>query len=313
MTFTPGFSTTVQLRPRYEGCNICTWIGFKHVNYLVEEAVLGLFRTATMAPGRLYEEYGLGLDITRISTRILKALHVDDEVTAEVRVLTIERGAQLAVTLSVGKTKAVSAKVSVVLLRDTRVGGEVAPIPEEIRGLVVDTYRVAELRSLPMSDLAVGIGRNAVTRQVDRQFRTGSGHAIAWRWRVPYFYCHYVTRLQMSGLLRNMEEVVDLFLLEQGASIRTMLDTADLIPVVPNSEIELWDEVGMEEEILTVFEVESVFKNSVYTARMDTYALREGNAVHVSTGRIMHGYAHIDSRRDWSMIEFDDRLRAAVG
>ena len=36
--------TTTQLRPRYEGSNICTWIGFKHVNYLVEEAVLEHFR-----------------------------------------------------------------------------------------------------------------------------------------------------------------------------------------------------------------------------------------------------------------------------
>ena len=33
------------MRPRYEGANICTWIGFKHVNYLVEEAVLAHFRS----------------------------------------------------------------------------------------------------------------------------------------------------------------------------------------------------------------------------------------------------------------------------
>ena len=32
------------LRPRYEGANIRTWIGFKHLMYLAEEAVLEWLR-----------------------------------------------------------------------------------------------------------------------------------------------------------------------------------------------------------------------------------------------------------------------------
>ncbi|MFJ1828214.1 hypothetical protein ACIOG9_26570, partial [Streptomyces sp. NPDC088178] len=63
--------STLEIRPRYEGSNICTWIGFKHVNYLVEEAVLNHLRQAGIAPGAIYETYGLCTDIVDIDTRIL--------------------------------------------------------------------------------------------------------------------------------------------------------------------------------------------------------------------------------------------------
>jgi hypothetical protein len=72
-------------------------------------------------------------------------------------------------------------------------------------------------------------------------------------------------------------------------------------------------EALMEEELLTVFEVESVFKDATYTARMDCYALREGGAVKVATGVITHGYAVIDGRTAWALVAFDDRMMAAVG
>lgn len=311
MSFTPGFRITTILRPRYEGCNICTWIGFKHVNYLVEEATLALFRRAGFGPGALYEQYGLGLDIIKMSTRILKALHIDDEVRADVEVKSLAARAELTVTLTVNQTKAVTSKVSVALVRDQRLSGETRPIPVVLQSFATDTCRSSDPHAVALAEQPSEGGRSAIA-DIPTVLQQATGRGVAWRWRVPYFYCHYVTRLQMSGLLRNMEEIVDLFLVHRGASIRTMLDTDDLIPVVPSSEIELYDEVEMAEEILTVFEVETVFKGTVYTARMDTYALREGKAVLVSSGRITHGYAHIDSRRDWSMVEFNEALLRAV-
>jgi len=76
--------TRVQLRPRFEGSNICTWIGFKHDNYLVEEAILEHFRSADLSTRKLYEELGLGLDFVEMDVRILSSLHLDDLVTADV-------------------------------------------------------------------------------------------------------------------------------------------------------------------------------------------------------------------------------------
>src|SRR3954451_18498922 len=84
MTPTVTAPTELRLRPRYEGSNIATWIGFKHVNYLVEEAVLDHFRQLGTSARSLFEDHGVGFEIIDIDTRILHALHVDDEVDATV-------------------------------------------------------------------------------------------------------------------------------------------------------------------------------------------------------------------------------------
>jgi acyl-CoA thioesterase FadM len=314
----PADATSTTLRPRFEGCNICTWIGFKHVNFLVEEAVIDHVRQRWAGPRELFEEYGVGLDIVDIDTRILHALHSDDEVVA-----TVSPGKEKAGRLSLkvvievdrpaGRLKAVTSKVSVVLRRDDRhTSVPPAPLAAELEAFAVDRLGGPVA---PVAAVTSGhpVGRGTVTQDVPAELRTGDGPAVAWSWRIPYFYCHHTVRLQMSGLLRQLEEVVDLFLEERGVSIRTLLDEQDWIPVVPHSRITMLGEALMEEELLTVFEVESVFKDATYTARMDCYAMREGGAVKVATGVITHGYALIDGRTSWALVAFDDRMLKAVG
>lgn len=310
-------ATTTLLRPRFEGTNICTWTGFKHVNYLVEEAVLDHLRQRGWPARRLFEEHGLAVELTSIDTRILHALHYDDEVQATVVPMPASDGAmRLRVTIHVdrpgGTVKAVTSRVSVLLRIDDRHGSAPGPVPAELAGHAVarignDTVRV------PLGSLHPESGRGAVSQDVPEALRTGTGPAVVWRWRIPYFYCHATVRLQMSGLLRQMEEVVDLFLAERGVSIRTLLDEQDWIPVVPHSSITMLGEALMEEDLVTVLEVDHVFKTATYDARMDCYVVRGDELVKVATGRITHGYAHIDGRGDWSLVEFDDRMLTAVG
>lgn len=314
-TAAPATSTT--LRPRFEGTNICTWTGFKHVNYLVEEAVLDHLRQRGWAARTLFEQYGLGVELTAIDTRILHALHYDDEVRATVTAMPDRDGAmRLRVAIEAdrpgGAVKAVSSRVSVQLRIDDRHGSAPQPVPAELAAHAV--ARVGDdSRRVPLGALAMETGRGAVTQDVPAELRTGTGPAIAWRWRIPYFYCHATVRLQMSGLLRQMEEVVDLFLSERGVSIRTLLDEQDWIPVVPHSSITMLGEALMEEDLVTVLEVDHVFKTATYDARMDCYVVRGEELVQVATGRITHGYAHIDGRGDWSLISFDERMLTAVG
>src|SRR5215211_6340642 len=117
------WSTTSVVYPRYEGANICTWIGFKHVNYLVEEAVLNHFRDCGLPPRALYEEHGLGLDLVDLDTRISHALHLDDAVAARVVPVAGAAGGSLAfrVTLELAGVPgpAVSARVVACLRVDT--------------------------------------------------------------------------------------------------------------------------------------------------------------------------------------------------
>ena len=70
--------SVLDARPRFEGSNICTWIGFKHVMYVVEEAVLDHLRQSGLTPRRLFEEHGLGVEIVDSHARIMHALHMDD-------------------------------------------------------------------------------------------------------------------------------------------------------------------------------------------------------------------------------------------
>lgn len=310
-------STTTTLRPRFEGTNICTWTGFKHVNYLVEEAVLDHLRQRGWAARTLFEKHGLGVELTSIDTRILHALHYDDEARATVTTMPGSDGAlRLRVILEVdrpgGAVKAVTSRVSVLLRIDDRHGDAPAPVPAQLAGHAVARVGDDGLR-VPLAGLVLENGRGAVTQDVPEALRTGTGPAIAWRWRIPYFYCHATVRLQMSGLLRQMEEVVDLFLAERGVSIRTLLDEQDWIPVVPHSSITMLGEALMEEDLVTVLEVDHVFKTATYDARMDCYVVRGEELVKVATGRITHGYAHIDGRGDWSLVAFDERMLAAVG
>lgn len=315
--FATDSQSEVLLRPRFEGANICTWIGFKHVNYLVEEAVIAHFRAAGYGVGRLFEDFGLGFDIVNLQTRILHALHIDDEVRAVVTKLpsaneTCQFRVHLMVRRRAADVKAVSAKVDVVLRRDSRHrGGEILATPAELASFEVETIGPpAESIPIPPSVSALSVA--GVSGRVPAELLAKGGKAVMWRQRIPYFYCHHTVRLQMSGLLRNMEEVVDLFLEEHGASIRTLLDEQDWIPVVPVSQISMHGEGLMEEEILTVMEVTQVFKQSTYTARVDTYAIRGEELFLLATGSITHGYAVIENRSDWSLIEFDGRLMSAV-
>ncbi|MFR9731950.1 hypothetical protein ACL03H_22195 [Saccharopolyspora sp. MS10] len=296
-------ATRTELRPRYEGSNICTWIGFKHVNYMVEEAVLDHLRQRGFPAGGLYERFGLCTDIAAIDTKILTAFHIDDLAVAEVRQVDGSGpGMSFEVEMTVRRAeliKAVTAKVSVAFRSDDR-GLPVEPVPAELAAHVV-----AEL-GRPAEAVEVG-DRDPV------ELLTEGANAFGWVWRMPYFYCHFTERVQMSGYLRQMEEVVDLFLADRGVSIKKLLDEQDWIPVVPHSRIELLGEARMEEELYTIFTVERVFKRLTYTARMDCYVLRDGVLVPTATGRITHGYAVIDNRRDWSLVDFDDQMLAALG
>jgi len=314
---------SVQGRPRYEGSNICTWIGFKHVMYLVEEAVLEAVRQTTPGAQALFEEHGLGVDIVDSDARILTALHIDDVARTEVTRQPDDGSGELAFRTVTwldrpgGKpVKAVTAKVRVVLRRAT----DAPAVPDELAGWTVPEISRAPAGAPPRPSVgspvdgaggSIGRGVVGAADETARALVAGS-NALVWKWRIPYFYCHFTERIQHSGYLRIMEEVVDLFLADRGISIRRMLTDQKWIPVVPQARVEILREALMEEELYTVFTVEDVFKDLTYTARMDCYVLRGDELVQTATGRITHGYALILDRHAWEVVPFDERTLAAL-
>ncbi len=303
-------------RPRYEGANIRTWIGFKHFEYLVEEAVLQYFRDRGYGPAVLYHTYGLGLEIVDSSIQLPNALNVDDEVTATVTAAPTQPAGMLALNVKFTATreagnigdeteaKVLSGKVRVALVREKDAPGD-APAPADL-----DPYVVSDVAELD------GPAREPVAAATDEDVRGAlvpeGSNAFLWSWRVPYFYCHYSHRLQHSGYVRALEEIVDRFLAERDLSIYTMLEERGWIPVVSRARVRMLADVLMEETLHTVFTVEDVIKNSLYTARFDAYVRRDGRLVHTATGSIMHGYAISRGEGVGSLAQFDERALTAL-
>ncbi|WEO94739.1 hypothetical protein A6P39_012380 [Streptomyces sp. FXJ1.172] len=313
--------TTVVLSPGYEGANIGTIIGFKHVNYLVEKAVIEHFRRSGLPVGRLYEQHGLGFDITGIDSRLQTALVVDDQASLEVVPTTAEGADTLSfkVTITVERDGAVKkAVVSKVLARLRRDDNDVRmlrrlPVPEGLEAFVTD--RIGGASPGPAVPEADGdtllSGGSAETDAVLEQLLAGR-NAYGWKFRIPYPYVHFFDRLQMSGYLRLMEEAKHRFVDARGISIRELLAERNWIPAVTHSRVTLLDEALLEEDLYVVYTVEDVFKNLLYTSRLDTYVVRDGHLVQTSTGTITHAYGVVENGSEGRLVTFDDRVLAAL-
>ncbi|MFI6433729.1 hypothetical protein [Rhodococcus oryzae] len=304
-------TTEIELRPGYEGANIGPWIGFKHVNYLVEEAVLNHFRVTGSDVRSLYVDGGLCWEIVDIDTRIIHVFNLDETVRLRVRPVASPSGGEhtFEVLILGGRlgedVRLARSRVSVSLRLDSRWASARAAVSPALETAVVSRIRrqapAAGFGAMPSDDIPT-----------DVSLLTEGRNAFQWTLRVPYFYCHFTERLQMSGYLRIMEEVVDRFLADRGVSIRSLLDDKQLIPAVPRSRISMLDEVYMEEDLHIVFVVDDVFKNLTFTARMECYVVRDGALVNVAVGAITHGYAMLEDRGRWGLSKLDERLCRAL-
>jgi acyl-CoA thioesterase FadM len=274
-------ATTVAVagRPRFEGANIRTWIGFKHFLYLVEEAVLQWFREQGLAPGRLYHELGLGLELVDSSAVLPALLEIDDEVVAEV---TETQPGRFTVRLRVDDATVLRGKVRVALVQEADAA---AAVPPELAPLVAPRA-VTTAESMP------------------RSFR--------WSWRARYFHCHFSNRVQHSAYVRALEEVVDRFLAARGLPIPRLLDERGWIPVVSRVRVQLLADAHMDEVVHTTFAVTDVLKRSAYDGRMDCWVERDGGFVRTATATILHGYAASRGEHAGRLLELDDATLAAL-
>ncbi|MFD4548741.1 thioesterase family protein [Streptomyces sp. NPDC058251] len=304
-----------QGRPRYEGANIRTWIGFKHFEYLVEEAVLQWFRDRGIGPSALYHAYGIGLEFVDSSIRLPATLTIDDEVSATAVPGTPVRGRGLPFTVKLtverdGKTVPIlSGKVRVALVRE-KDAPQNEPLPAAL-----EPFTVAEVAELVPAGAGLVLPEAIdvpAGSDVQAALVPAGSNGFLWSWRIPYFYCHFSDRLQHSGYVRAMEEVVDRFLESRGLAVGRMLDERGWIPVVSRARVQLLADAHMEETLHTVFTVEEIVKDVMYTARMDCYVLRDGRLIPTATGTILHGYAVSRGENAGALAEFDAATRTAL-
>lgn len=285
---------TCRGRPRYEGANIGTWVGFKQFVYLAEDAVLQHYRDRGTGPGRLFHDTGAQLSFVEHSVRLPGPVFVDDEVWAEAVPVTGAGGAEdtFGVTLTVrrdGQTVPVlKGKVRVAFVAPHGLTGE---LPAELAGRVV-----ADLADLRPAAPAPG------------GFRPG----FRWTETIPYPHCQFSDRMQHSGYVRDLEEVVHRYLAERGISIRRMLTERNWIPAVTRSQVRLLADAYLEEELHTVFTVDDTVKDVMFSGRMDCYVVRDGRIVHTATGSITHGYGVASGPDAGQVAVMDAQTQAAL-
>ncbi|MGP3924290.1 thioesterase family protein [Streptomyces sp. 8N616] len=282
MTMTTNALAT-SLRPRYEGANMGTLIGFKHMLYLVEEAVLDWFRHRGFGPHRLLHEHGLALQLVDTSARLVRVLTIDDEATAYVRA---RKPGHFSVTLTTYRdgteVTILRARVTAELFAPDKTAPHTT-LPNDLASLLThsaDTSAAAQRHNHPLpagEDPGVLLAPNGSER-------------FWWSWKARYTYCHYFDRVQHSGYIRTLEETVDRFLAARGIGIVTILKDRGWVPVVSKVHVQLLTAAHIDETIHTTFAVEGVSAGRTYEARMDCHAERDGELVHTATATITHGY-----------------------
>ncbi|WP_309222736.1 thioesterase family protein [Micromonospora sp. CP22] len=275
--------TVVAGRPRFEGANIRTWIGFKHFMYLVEEAVLQWLRDHGHPPGQLFHRHGLGVEIVDCSVQLPAVLDIDDEVDAQVD---RGRGDRLDVTLRVrrdGRDVTVArASVRLALVRE-RTAEESTPVAPDLAPWVVDDLGGA-------AD-APGSRPYDPRRPVRDQLVDPDSPALYWPWRARYFYCHYSDRVQHSAYVRCVEAAVDRLLEARGISVGRLLAERAWIPVVSRARVRIHQAAHMEETVHTVVDVDSVLREQLFEVRLTCHVVRDDRLLTVAEGRVLHGYA----------------------
>lgn len=292
-------TTQTLLRPRFEGANIRTWIGFKHLLYMVEEAILQWFREHGPGPQSLFHEHGLELEIMDCSAQLIALLEIDDEVIAEAAP---SQGNQFAVRLLARRrgSDVVSVKAKVQLALIPEKGGAGKPLPGKMATWAFHP-------AVSQDDLLLTPGQSAASA-----LTPAGSRAFLWPWRARYFHCHYSDRVQHSAYVRALEEVVDRFLEARGISVERMLRDYRWIPVVSRVRVTMLADAHMEETVYTTFTVDDVMKGITFDGRMDCYVQRGNRLVHTATARILHGYAISEGERAGQLTELDQATIVAL-
>ncbi|NHC16218.1 thioesterase [Motilibacter sp. E257] len=242
--------------------------------FLAEDAVLSAFRQAGLGPQRLFEEHGIGLEVVDTSTRLVGTLHVDDAVTGTVTPVANRHanGLSFAVHLSAeregGPVPVLNGRLTVAPVTEKE--GRGAPPPAELAAHLV-----------PETTSAPGVAEPAAW---------AAPGGFEWQWNIPYYACHYYTRLQSNAYVRLLEETVDRYLEWAGLPITGLLATRDWIPVVSRARVQMIADAFMGETLHVTFTVDDVLKDTLFTGRMDCYVVRDGQRIHTATATIMHGY-----------------------
>lgn len=299
----------VELRPSKEGANIFLWIGFKHIIYLMEEAVLEYIKTKVGRIGDLFVNQNIAVEIVSSDIELMKVLSIDDKVRAEVQKKDNSNDDELLflVNLYVHNERIATGKL-IIVIRSV-INQETSPLTYEKDFITFEMNRSNILKEPEFPSIIESSTTTYGIPSIKNIADLDPNKGFIWRKKVPYFYCHYSRKIQYSGYIRVIEEVVELYLESRGISIRYMLENRGWIPVVLKTNIDLITDVFMEEELWIVFTVVEIKLDLLYNAKFETYVKRGDRYILSSRGSILHGYADTTT---WSLASLDKKTIHAL-
>ncbi|WP_412076469.1 hypothetical protein ACLF6K_13110 [Streptomyces xanthophaeus] len=277
-----------------EGANIRTWIGFKHFEYVVSDAV---------------REY---LTASGVDARQLVIDGGSFEVVASRVALTsvIELGDRLAVRI-VGLTRVETDRLSATIEIDNLRSGQLA-----LKGryqIVLSAPADDPERLAPVLDnLERGTLTSAAKPRGGSLSGAGTPDAFAHEWVVPYYYCERSEVLSYRGYVRTIETVVDEYLAHVGLAIPDLLAERAWIPVVAKYSIEVLAPARMGARMRTYFKVDDVIGDVVFNAGWATFTEQAGGWVCTARGEIQHGYAISRGETAGSLARLDETTIKAL-
>lgn len=280
--------------PKNEGANVENYIGFKHMTYLMEEAVISFLRDLYLSPNILYKKYGIKIIIKSLSIDILKAMNIDDFI--EIDICTSMAINEFVVkAYDNNRISFFKGKVGIdIELTNKNVELETLPkkVTDFLNGILEtktkESFIEKSIENNPISDLKM-------------LYKS----AFIYSKRIPYYYCNYTKELHHSGYERIIEEAVDLFLEHKNLSIKSMLDKKSWIPVVSKSKVYLLNKVEIEDIVYIVFNVKNILFNRLYEAEIIFFKVIDNKLQEVAHGEISHGYSDIKDPQNPELVELD--------
>jgi acyl-CoA thioesterase FadM len=262
--------------------------------YLTEAAVLEAFREWGFPPARLYEDFGLALQVVDSSVLLTALLLLDERVQGRV---SLQRPGQFLVELLVQRGD------QTVALAKARVWVE-----------VVGEAGAPQSASVPAGLMALApLQRGAIDGDAGEDEACVGAEPFTWEWVARYFHCQYSDRVQYSAYVRALEETVDRYLAACGMSVAKVLGERNWIPVVSRLRLRSCGEARMEEIMQTTFRVKEFIKRAAFVGTMECRVERAGNRVRVAAAEIMHGYAWSSGAQAGKLVDLDEGVQEALG
>lgn len=283
-----------------EGANIRTWIGFKHFEYVVSDAIAEMLASRGFS-SRTLALSGVRAHVVGSKASLGNVIECGDDLTVILDSERVVDGDHLAIDAVIVNDTAENRALKGTYI--VKVGSFVED------GLVASVTPADVLGSFATGELKKSARPRpgSLVNGVDV-----ADDVFSVNWTIPYYYCDSSRYLAYRGHVRAIESVVDDYLTHVGLFIPDILRSRAWIPVVSRYSFDVVRDVDMGTVVTTRFRVDEVLGDLVFNGSWSITAHIDGAEQIVASGVIQHGYAFSRGPLAGSMARMDSKTIADI-